>query len=155
MHRYIMAKGDTGTSGNCDCDKCNHRKPKPPLIVLKNEGLLPSGIDFNKNRKFKHDGQLIVIQPFWYIWFWHKGQKHTTLKESVIKDLQKKDLFEHGILEKRVVYIYKRKWIPFTKAKLDKTLICAVENMDDIVAGVKDKLTKLKSAKDYLKYFNI
>lgn len=145
-------------SVKCGCDKCNHRKPSPSLIVLKNEGLIYSNtkIDFNRYRKFKYNGQLITIQPYWYIWFWHKGPKQGTLKEDVIKDLKKNDLFEHGILEKRIVYIYKRKWLPFIKPKLDKTLICDVDNMDEIIVGVKAKLTQIKldkKIKEYLKDF--
>ena len=100
-----MTKGVDKTAHKCGCDLCRG-VVKPIDLSIHHDFILT---DTQRYTKKKFGKYIIVVEPYWDIWFWHKGIRHTTKQYHVIRDLTHWNVNEHGILERRRITIYKKR----------------------------------------------
>lgn len=126
-----MTKGMDKTARNCRCDLCRG-VVKPIDLSLHPDFILT---DTQRYAKKEFGKYIIVVEPYWDIWFWHKGIQHTTKQYHVIMDLASGIVNDHGILERRIITIYKKRVLLKPKKILE--LSGKVDDMSRIIKSAE------------------
>ena len=121
----------TKASCKCGCDLCRG-VVKPIDLSIHHDFILT---DTQRHAKREFGKYIIVVEPYWDIWFWHKGIQHTTDHYHVIRDLTRCNVNEHGILEKRRITIYKKRLL--LKPKKIVALTGKVAGMSKIIKSAE------------------